>query len=141
MIATLEGMDPDEQRQRLGMALRVLGLAHTAWMEAQVGLCLIHCNAAMRALGDIPAIVEQDFWDTLGINLPLEIGKLADAVRATHPSLFRSRSSQVPKFELPDVEEEPSDPLAVFSEWEQSRLQFMKWLVLNKRVTDNIEGK
>ena len=143
MIATLEGMDPDEQRQRLGMALRFLGLAHTAWMEAQVGLCLVHCNAAMKALGEMYRH-PQSFWDELGINLPLEILKLTDLIRASHPRLFPSSSLGPDEEELGmdlKVLEVPEDPLSIFTVVERGRLEFMKWLVLSGKVTDSFEGK
>jgi len=146
MIATLS-MDPDEQRQRLGMALRFLGLAHTAWMEAQVGLCLVHCNAAVKALGDMYRL-PQSYWDELGINLPLEIFKLTDLIQASHPRLFPS-SSLGPKveelgldlgkdLEFPEV---PEDPLSIFTVEERGRLAFMKYLVKTGKVKDTFEGK
>jgi len=148
----LESMDPDEQRQRIGMALRFLGLAHSANMESQMGLCLVHCNAAVKALGDIPALVGQDFWDTLGIDIPQEILKLFDMVREAHPKLFdpkfrdrvlaseESRNTSEDTQALEDLQS-PDDLSSLFTPQELGRMEFMKYLVQTKRVSDSFEDR
>ena len=116
MSNTLHPTPPDDW-ERIQIGLAYLNRAHSSYMDKDFKSAVRELDSCSRALGPLSQHPDSPVWMELGINLPLEVKRLAHAIRQ------RTQRKAV----VPQQVEGPPWAWDSFSPREQAYLKFHQW--------------